>query len=536
VGPCHAEECTTMRHSGSRFRRAAIAALLPGLVAILAPLVVRATERSASYLAALRSITAGELQGHVEYLADDRLEGRQPGKPGGRAAGAYLAEQFARVELQGAGDDGGYFQNFPPNYRNVLAVIRGSDPKLKGELVLVGAHYDHIGYGYGAKKHSRGPIGHVHNGADDNASGTAALVELAGAFALLPEPPKRSVLFACFDAEETGMHGSKHWAEHPNVPLTDVAAMVNFDMVGRLHDERLTVFGTRTGYGLRRLVCLAGYESGLLLDFSWDLKANTDHYVFFERRVPVLFFHTGMHEQYHTPYDDPETINREGMERVARLAFGVVYELAEGPERPGFRTQAGEEHNGTRGQVLRQRPKLADRLGVAWRPGRTEGEGVLLSRVTPGSPAARAGIEPGDRIVRFAGQEVRDGEDLRAAVMTAQSPATLSLLRGEQDEPLRLSVELDHQPVRLGVTWRTDEADPGGIILTHVIPRTAGAEAGLRPGDRIYRIAGRDLAGEAEFVRLVRTLSGPVELLVERDGRVRTVVVHLDGAPLAKAA
>ena len=415
-------------------------------------------------------------------------------------------------------------------------MLRGSDPRLARELVVVGAHYDHIGYGYGGKKLSRGPVGRIHNGADDNASGTSAVVELAGAFALLAEPPKRSVLFACFDAEETGLHGSKHWTAHPNVPLQQVAAMVNFDMVGRLRDERLTVFGTRTGYGLRRLVCLAGGESGLLLDVSWDLRSNTDHYVFFERRVPVLFFHTGMHAQYHTPYDDPERINREGIQRVARLAFGVVYELVERAEPPRFRPQAGNEHNGIRGRMLRQRTGPADRLGVAWCPGRSQGDGVLLSRVRRGSPAFRAGLRPGDRIVRFAGRKVRDGEDLRAVVMTARSPATLYLWRDERDEPLKLSVELDHEPVWLGLTWQTDAADPGGIILTHVIPRTPAAEAGLRPGDRIYRVAGRDIVDGDEFLRIVRGLSGPVELLVERDGRVRTVRVPLDGPPLAKAA
>ena len=117
----------------------------------------------------------------------------------------------------------------------------------------------------------------------------------------------------------------------------------------------------------------------------------------------------------------------------------------------------------------------------------------MLSRVRRGSPAFRAGLRPGDRIVRFAGRKVRDGEDLRAVVMTARSPATLYLWRDERDEPLKLSVELDHEPVWLGLTWQTDAADPGGIILTHVIPRTPAAEAGLRPGDRIYRVAGRDI-------------------------------------------
>jgi len=173
---------------------------------------VSAAERGASYLAALESITASELQGHVEYLADDRLEGRKPGTAGSRAAAAYLARQFAEAGLTGAGADGAYYQHFRPDYRNVLAVCVGSDPQLRSEVVIVGAHYDHVGYG--TRRNSRGPIGRVHNGADDNASGTAALLEVAGALQMLPESPKRSVLLIAFDGEEIDLLGAAAQALH----------------------------------------------------------------------------------------------------------------------------------------------------------------------------------------------------------------------------------------------------------------------------------------------------------------------------------
>ncbi len=504
------------------------------LLLLLTPALAGAVERSTSYVAAMASIHDSELISHVDYLADDRLKGREPGHRGGRQAGDYLAQQFHQCGLQGAGDDGGYFQNFAPNYRNVLAILRGSDPELARELVIVGAHYDHVGYG--SKKTSRGEIGFIHNGADDNASGTAAVVELAEAFTMLPVAPRRSVLFACFDAEEIGLYGSKHWVAKPNVALANVAAMVNLDMVGRLRDDRLIVFGTRTGYGLRRLVSLQNVDPGLVLDLSWDLKRNADHYIFYEQRVPVLFFHTGLHDDYHTPDDDADRINTAGMGRVTRLVFGTAYELAEAAERPRFRPEAGSEHQGLRGRALRKRPKLTDRLGVAWRTNDLSGDGVTLSRVQRGSAAERAGLVPGDRVIQFAGRNIRNGEDLRAAVMTARNPASLYVRREQHDEPLQLSVRLDGEPLRLGVTWRVDAADPGGMILTRVIPHTPAAEAGLKRGDHIYRIAGRALADEAEFVRLVRSLPGPLEIVLERDGRLLTLVVELDEPPVAKAA
>ncbi len=204
-----------------------------------------------------------------------RWKAARPARRGGRAAGDYLAEQYARLHVPGAAADGGYFQPFAPNFRNVLAILQGSDPQLRDQVIVVGAHYDHIGYGgHGL---SLGPYGYIHPGADDNASGTSAVLELAKAFTILSSPPKRSILFAAWDAEEKGLLGSKHWVAHPTVPLEHVAAALNLDMIGRLRDEHLIVFGVRSGYGWRRLISGQNDDSGLRLDFSWSLKPNADY-------------------------------------------------------------------------------------------------------------------------------------------------------------------------------------------------------------------------------------------------------------------
>ncbi len=423
---------------------------VPVVLILVCSIALRAAEGSSSYRAALESITADRLQQHVDYLADDRLEGREAGRRGGRAAGEYLRERLAELDLQGAADGGTFFQHFAPNFRNVLAVLPGSDEQLKDRYVVVSAHYDHVGYG--TRRNSRGPVGYIHNGADDNASGASGLLELAEAFTMLPRPPKRSILFAFWDAEEKGMLGSKHWAAQPNVPLADVVAGVDMDMIGRLRDDRLFVFGARSGCGWRRLLSFQNEATALKLEFNWTLKHNSDHYPLFARNIPVLLLHTGKHEAYHTPYDDARHINSEGMSRVVRLVFGVVHELADGGQTPRFRPSARRETEHTRRR---------------W-----------------------------------------------AAMAT----------------------ELPNKPLRLGIMWRIDDAEPGTVILTHVVADSPAARAGLRRGDRIYRIAGGDFPDDRRFAQLARTLAEPLELLVERDGRLRTVVLYIESEPLRRAA
>jgi len=244
-------------------------------------------------------------------------------------------------------------------------------------------------------------------------------------------------------------------------------------------------------------------------------------------------FHTGLHDDYHRPSDDADLIDHVGMRRVVRLMFGTLCDLANQVEVTGCRQAARHESSATRGQLLRRVPRLVDRLGAGWQEEATPGKGVHLTRVVVGSPAHKAQLQPGDHILRFAGREIRTSDDLTSAVRTADQRASVVVQRPGRDEKLELTVELEGQPMRLGITWRTDDAEPGTIILTHVVPQSPAAAAGLKSGDRIYQVAGRDFPDDTEFAKRVRAISGPTPLLIERDGHLQTVIVRITAGPKA---
>jgi len=500
------------------------------------PALARAEERNASFRAALESIRTEELGGYVEHLADEAFEGRESGRRGGRAAGDYLAEQFARLKLAGAGTDGGYFQAFPPNFRNVLAILRGGDPDFGDRVIVVGAHYDHVGHG--AQGLSRGPSGCIHPGADDNASGTAALLELAEAFTVLGVPPKRTILFAAWDAEEKGLLGSKHWVARPTVPLDRVAAMLNIDMIGRLRDDRLILYGVRSGFGWRRRLSFLNDHAGMKIEFPWGLQAVADYYPFFNRGIPVLMAHTGLHDDYHRPSDTADRIDREGMTRVTRFLFELLYDLADRSEpTPAYRAAARHESPETEKALFGRSEKPADRLGVGWKEEAQAAGGIRIASVTPGSAADRAKLRPDDRIVRFDGVTIRGDDDFFAAVSAAASPARAVVERPGEPAPLEIAVELEGPPLRWGIAWRLDEAEPNAVVLSYVVPGSPAARAGLAAGDRIYQVDGRDFSDEAAFVRAAQNLPFPISLLVEREGRLRIAVLRARQAePLRRAA
>jgi membrane-associated protease RseP (regulator of RpoE activity) len=438
-----------------------------------------AAEKDAAYQAALDSISAAELHEHVDYLADDAREGREPGTRGGREAGDYVARQFEADHLPPGGVDG-YFQPFEPGGRNVLALVRGIDPRRRHEVIVVGAHYDHVGHG--THQNSRGQVGVIHNGADDNASGTAGLVELAEAFSLLP-PPGRSVLFAAWDAEELGMLGSKHWVAHPTIGGDNVVFVWNLDMIGRLRESRLMVLGSRSGVGLRRF--LAGHNQDFAIDFVWSTKPNADHWPFFDASIPILTVNTALHDEYHTPADDAELINPEGMRQVAGMVFESLYDMTDADAVPHFREMARRETD----EIQRQR-FVATGPATRWH----------------GAHAKEPPASEGEAVSDEAGSIAPSGE----------------------------AVWGEGKPLRLGIRWRVDPAEPGTVVLVGVMPDSPSRRAGLEPGDRIYQVAGHDFADQDEFAERVKTLPGPLELLVERDGKLRKVVLHVDEEPIAK--
>jgi hypothetical protein len=373
--------------------------------------------------AALDSITSDELYEHVAVLADDVYEGRDAGSRGGHAAGSYILKELRNYSLKPAGANGDFVQSFNRDWRNILALLPGDDPELAREIVVVGAHYDHVGYG--RRRNSYGPVGRIHNGADDNASGVSLLLETIEAFAQSGLTPRRSILFAFWDGEERGLVGSNHWLAQPTLPAENVKLAITIDMVGRLRKGQLYVYGTRTGFGLRRLVCSPD-DDPLWLEFPWELEANSDHWPFVENHVPVVMLHTGLHPDYHRPSDDVEKINREGMREVGRYLLPLLLKAANEDHLPSYREQGKRETNSLRKRLEQPIEPLSlahwpagtprPRLGISWREDVAEPGTVLVTRVVEGTPAAAAGIALRDRIYEINGEAFSDAAAFQAAI------------------------------------------------------------------------------------------------------------------------
>jgi hypothetical protein len=472
--------------------------------------------------AAVMTITTEKAKEHVGVLADDTFEGRAAGSRGNRAAGIYIIERLKRFGVAGGGAKGGYYQSFA-TYNNILGQVEGSDPELKKQTVVIGAHYDHVGYG--SPNNSYGPLGRIHNGADDNASGVAGLLAVAEALNQLPTKPRRSILFAFWDGEEGGLIGSKHWVEHPTIPLSQIPIVVNADMIGRLRNNNLLVYGTRTCRDLRWLVSQQNDVSNLVLDFNWDIKSDSDQYSFCTRDIPYLMMHTGQHGDYHRPSDDADKINNDGLRRITQLTFKVLVALCDAPRLDGFRHQARRESHIDQNALAQPLAPLPGRLGLAWDEKAAAQGAIIVASVTPDRAAAKGGLRSGDRLLKFAGREVGNAREFRASVLAAQSPTSVVIQRPGENAPRELSLVLPGQPVRLGVSWRADDAEPGAMIVNRVIPGSPADLAGIRLNDRIHRVGDKQFATTQEFQQAVAEVDGALVLEVESEGRVKTIEV-----------
>lgn len=518
---------------------------------------VRHASHAASFHRAIASITHAEVRQHVEVLADDRFEGRDAGSQGGRAAAGLIVEQLKVAELIPAGEQGTFFQTFPPGFRNVLGLIPGTDPALQNELIVCCAHYDHVGYG--TKETSRGPLGWIHNGADDNASGVAALLEVLEAFHVAGIRPQRSILFAFWDAEERGLLGSRYWLANRTLPQQRVVAAFNIDMIGRLTEHQLEIHGSRTMPGWRqRVVELNPGPSPLQLRFPWKLEENSDHFPFYQSEVPVVMFHTGLHKDYHTPHDDVEKINTEGLHEVAKLAFALVEHLANAVEPiPSFRPEAKQEQQEP---VWLTPSPQKPRLGLSWDTvkvtsatpipqdggdtsvsetsvpdpsGRNHGipanpEWLVryrVTRVVPASPAAVAGIAVGDELVGVNGAPIEDSFHLRQIIANAIDTVNLTFRKGDT-EPVSQLIRLVGTRVRCGIAWKRDPAEPNTVIVSAVVPGSVAESSGIRPLDRIHRINGQAPADDDTISRLVQSQE-ELQIELERMGQLVSVRVPL---------
>jgi hypothetical protein len=371
---------------------------------------------------------AKAIRADIAVLAGDAFEGRGTGTSGNDSAAAFLARRYRALKLQplaidstGASCDARPGTACPPAFlqkftarpiagahsgparslptQNVVAMLPGSDPVLTGEFVVIGAHVDHLGRD-GEFAQDPEAKDAIRNGADDNASGTAALLELARLFSMVPT--RRSLVFAHFSGEELGLLGSAHFVGSPPFPLARAQAMVNFDMVGRLRDNRVIVYGTATATEMRGIVDSANANVGLRVFAQGDGTGPSDHASFYLKDMPVLHFFTDLHDDYHRATDDIEKINAEGEARVVELAARIIRDLADRPSRLTF-VRSAAAPVGTS-----SREGSNTYLGSV--PDMAAGDvpGLRLTGIRPGSPADSGGLKAGDIIVEFDGKPVTD--------------------------------------------------------------------------------------------------------------------------------
>jgi aminopeptidase YwaD len=314
---------------------------------------------------------------------------------------------------------------------NVIGVIPGTDPKLKDEYIVIGAHYDHLGRG---GRSSLAPDSNdIHYGADDNASGTSALIELARQFAG-EKKNRRTLVFMGFGAEEEGLLGSKFYVNNPIFPIENTVAMFNMDMVGRLTDGKLTVGGVGSAEGYRALVeaansatTSAGNGSGLFnLQLNEDGFGPSDHASFYGKQIPVLFFFTGTHTDYHKPSDTADRINYQGLVKIADFVKGLVGKIDADDARPVYKqAQAAQQGPG----------RMSFNVTIGVIPGYgDDNNGMLLDGVRDGSPAAKAGLKANDKVISFAGREVRNAQDYTFVLgeLKANTEYEIIVMRGTE--------------------------------------------------------------------------------------------------------
>ena len=318
--------------------------------------------------------------------------------------------------------------------RNVAGMIEGSDPTLKNEYIVIGAHYDHLGIDQ-LKESSmyKGKEPMIHHGADDNASGTSGLLEIAEKFGSIKERVKRSIIFVAFSGEELGILGSTYFTNNSPVPLNEIAAMLNMDMVGRLNSENsLTIIGTGTSSEWKTLLNEKN-KYGFKLGFNEGGSGGSDHQAFTNKNIPVLFFFTGTHSDYHKPSDTADKINNEGEARVVNYVYDIADDIDLEAKRPDF---IKVEEPASRGEVrTRVTVGTVPEFGFI-------GNGYKISGVTEGGPAAKAGMKANDIIIKFGPKTVNNIYDFMYAMGDYKAGDKVDVVVLRDGKEVKLNVEL----------------------------------------------------------------------------------------------
>jgi len=321
--------------------------------------------------------------------------------------------------------------------RNVVASVPGSDARLKNEWIVIGGHYDHLGLG-DRNAMSAADIGKIHHGADDNASGTAGVLELARLVARNKPAFKRSLVFITFAGEELGLFGSSNFVNNPTVPLSSITAMINMDMIGRLSSRPLNVMGTGTSPEFPGWIAEANKAVGLNLALSNGGHEGSDHISFDGKHVPTLFFFSGLHSDYHRPSDTADKIDAKGAIQTLSLVAATAELIAGAPakllytevkdDRPQTAGGGGNAYSTYFGSV----PDFRDDLN-----------GVLFADVRADSPAAKAGLKAGDLMVEFGGEPIKNLYDFTDALGSKKPGDVVAVVVKRNGQSIKVNVTLE---------------------------------------------------------------------------------------------
>jgi Zn-dependent M28 family amino/carboxypeptidase len=382
-----------------------------------------------------QKISEKQMTKDVGYLASDELEGRDTGSEGAAKAAAYVANRFEKLGLTPKGTDG-YYQvfKFTPQKnshttgdevlaeqsgKNVVGYIDNGAPT----TIIIGAHFDHLGYGGKNSGSKSTEEGQIHNGADDNASGVAMLLQLAANLKKVKNVNNNNYLFIAFSGEEKGLFGSNYYAKNPTIDLKRANYMINMDMVGRLNKEKdLAIYGVGTSPSLKSFLELNNkYNFDLIFEESG--VGPSDHTSFYLQDIPVLHFFTGQHEDYHKPSDDADKLNYKGMVEIASYIYDLILDLD---------SEMKLEFTATKNEESRKAPKYTVTLGVMPDYMFSDG-GMRIDGVSDGGAASKAGLEAGDIVVKMGDYDVTDMQTYMEALSHFKKgdSAVVKVLRGE---------------------------------------------------------------------------------------------------------
>lgn len=394
-----------------------------------------------------QKISEEELKKHIFYLASDELKGRGTSTPEEKKAAEYIASHFKKYKLQPLGDNikKSYFYPFTFKKKksphdtstvgmpelsgiNVIAFLDNKAP----QTIVIGAHYDHLGLGHDHNSLDPQPEGKIHNGADDNASGTAGMVELARYFKENTSFKKYNFIFIAFSGEELGLIGSKKWTENPTYPLDKIYFMINMDMIGRLNDctQKLVIYGVGTSDQWIPMIDSVNKKFNFHIKKDSSGIGPSDQTSFYLKNIPVLHFFTGQHSDYHKPSDDAEKINYKGETKILEFIAVLIQQTAQQSSPMQFQKTAAPKENKTSFKVT---------LGIM--PDYTyDGKGVKIDGVSPGKPAEKAGLKAGDIILQMENIPINNMQDYMQSLSKFEKGQTIKVKIKRQNEEILVDV------------------------------------------------------------------------------------------------